>query len=170
MRSSDFKNKLIEFITETPLVSFACKKTGIARATFYRWRKDDLNFREKVDKAISYGSEHVSDLCEASLIKGIHRGDFKFIKFWLEHNNVKYRPLRPYYTPPMLEKLKPGQTCNQCGSTVPGGTYLMDADIERIEKIFAFKKNDDNKELTTVNKKVIKTKDGRKIILREEQA
>lgn len=141
MRNNNFRTKVAEALSETPLVAYACKKVGISRATFYRWRKDNLEFRKQVDEVLKNGRAYVSELCEASMIKEIKNGNLSAIKFWLQNNDPRYRPIRPYYMPPVDKRvLRPGQTCNQCGTTVPGGTFIMDDDIKRIEETFGFKR------------------------------
>ena len=164
MRNNNFRTKVIEVLSETPLVFYACKKVGISRATFYRWRKDNLEFRKDVDEVLKNGRAYVSELCEASMIKEIKNGNLGAIKFWLQHNEPRYRPIKPYYkTPSDKQTLRPGQTCNQCGTTVPGGTYLMDADIKNVEKVFGFKRCPEMDDINgTTDKKLDKDLDIKK--------
>ena len=57
MPMKDVKTKeiIVEQLKKTPIVQIACEKASIARATFYRWRKTDKDFAQKVDKALSEG-------------------------------------------------------------------------------------------------------------------
>jgi len=43
IRERQDKNKqdIIEQLRRTPIIELTCKKIGIGRASFYRWRKDD---------------------------------------------------------------------------------------------------------------------------------
>jgi hypothetical protein len=131
------KSKFIEYLRETPLVSFACKKTGIARATYYRWYKDNREFREQVQEVLRHGRENVNDLAEATLIKMIKNENFNATRFWLQHNKKQYVPVRTVYVPPPKHdhlELRPGETCTYCGTSKPnadpsvvgGGFYEQD--------------------------------------------
>lgn len=116
------KSKFIEYLRETPLVNLACKKVGISRATYYRWFKDDREFREDIQKVIRQGRANINDLAEATLIKMIKGENFHAIRFWLQHNNRRYVPVRTTYIEPPDHnhtKLKPGETCTYCGTTTP---------------------------------------------------
>jgi hypothetical protein len=139
------KSKFIEYLRETPLVNLACKKVGISRATYYRWFKDDREFREDIQKVIRQGRANINDLAEATLIKMIKRENFHAIRFWLQHNNSRYVPVRTtYIEPPKHDhiSLKPGEKCTYCGTTSPklkgnrgGGFY--EREIEEKQEQFA---------------------------------
>jgi Helix-turn-helix of insertion element transposase len=138
------KSKFIEYLRETPLVNLACKKVGISRATYYRWYKDDRQFREDIQKVIRQGRANINDLAEATLIKMIKGENFHAIRFWLQHNNSRYVPVRTtYIEPPKHDhvNLKPGETCTYCGTTTPkplgksGGFY--EREIEENQITFA---------------------------------
>lgn len=105
-------------LSETPLVSLACKKTGISRSTFYRWYKDDIKFRELVLETLDSGRKNITDLAESMLIKEIQRGNMNSIRFWLQHNEPRYKPVRTTYVEPIAHyhELKSGERCNICGA------------------------------------------------------
>lgn len=116
------KSKFVEYLRETPLVSFACKKIGISRATYYRWYKDDRGFRESIQKVLQQGRANINDLAEATLIKMIKSENFNATRFWLQHNNKRYVPIRTTYVEPLEHshiQLKPGETCTYCGTNKP---------------------------------------------------
>ena len=136
------KSKFIEYLRETPLVNLACKKVGISRATYYRWYKDDREFREDIQKVIRQGRANINDLAEATLIKMIKGENFHAIRFWLQHNNSRYVPVRTtYIEPPKHDhvSLKPGETCSYCGTTTPkpmgssGGFYEREIEKNKIQ-------------------------------------
>jgi len=138
------KSKFVEYLRETPLVSFACKKTGIARATYYRWYKDDREFREHIQKVLRQGRANINDLAEATLIKMIKGENFNATRFWLQHNNSRYVPVRTTYVEPITHShvsLKPGETCTYCGTKkkelVSYGTGFYEREIEENQKKFA---------------------------------
>lgn len=87
------KNKadLIEQLKKTPIIEIAVKKTGIGRATFYRWRKNDQDFAEKVEQALDEGLASVSDLAESRLISAIQNDHFGAIQFWLRSRHPAYK-------------------------------------------------------------------------------
>lgn len=59
----------------------ACEKTGIPRRTIFDWRQKDPEF----DAACSEAQEIMLDEAETRLIAAVRRGNFKAIKFYLEH-------------------------------------------------------------------------------------
>lgn len=136
------KSKFIEYLRETPLVNLACKKVGISRATYYRWFKDDREFREDIQKVIRQGRANINDLAEATLIKMIKGENFHAIRFWLQHNNSRYVPVRTTYIEPpdhSHAKLRPGETCSYCGTKTPkpmgssGGFYEREIEENKIK-------------------------------------
>lgn len=86
------KNELIEQLRKTPIIEVACKKTGIGRATFYRWRNMDSKFAEETDLAIQEGSQLVNDMAESQLINAIKDGNLTSIIFWLKNHHRQYSP------------------------------------------------------------------------------
>lgn len=119
MHKSDIKSKLIEILSETPFVGYACKKVGIARATFYRWMKDNLKFRKEVENAIKGSRENTNEIVESVLVKKARDGDMKAISLYLQNNHPRYIPKRTIYVdPPKIEtkELKPYEKCEKCGN------------------------------------------------------
>lgn len=111
------KSKLLQVLSETPLVSLACKKSGLSRATFYRWMKDDKSFRDGVNDILEIGRKNINDLAESSLIKEIQKGNMNAIRLWLQHNDPRYIPKRTMYVDPPshFHRLNIGEVCNVCG-------------------------------------------------------
>lgn len=89
-RRDQRKTDVIEHLQKVPIIEIACEKTGIGRATFYRWRKDDPEFAEAVDKALNDGSQLVSDMAESKLISAIKEENLSAIMFWLKHHHQRY--------------------------------------------------------------------------------
>lgn len=121
--------KIIEYLQETPLVSFACKRTGIARATYYRWYKTDKKFKELVDIVLKQGRENINDLAKASLLKMIKEGNFNAIRFWLQHNDPVFRPVRTEYIDPNADSKNNKYKPNVYASLSP-------EELKKLEKIF----------------------------------
>ncbi len=59
----------------------ACEKTGIPRRTIFDWRQQDPEF----DAACSEAQEIMLDEAENRLIAAVRRGNFKAVRFYLEH-------------------------------------------------------------------------------------
>lgn len=89
-RQDKEKAALIEQLRRTPIVQVACEKTGIGRASYYRWRKDDPDFAKACDEAMDEGVGLVSDLAESKLINAIKEQNHGAISFWLRHRHPAY--------------------------------------------------------------------------------
>lgn len=86
------KAELIKQLKKTPIVEVACKKLGIGRATYYRWKKDDPKFAEEAEFALDEGSQLVNDMAESQLINAIKEGNMTGIIFWLKNHHKQYSP------------------------------------------------------------------------------
>lgn len=86
------KAELIKQLKKTPIVEVACKKLGISRATYYRWKKDDPKFAEEAEFALDEGSQLVNDMAESQLINAIKEGNMTGIIFWLKNHHKQYSP------------------------------------------------------------------------------
>jgi len=84
------KNLIVEELKKMPVVQIACKKAGVSRATFYRWKKEDKYFAKEVDEAISSGELFINDMSESQLINLIHDKNFQAIQLWLKSHHKKY--------------------------------------------------------------------------------
>lgn len=82
--------KVLEQLEQTPIVQVACSKSGIGRATYYRWRKEDEDFLKMADEAIAKGRLFVNDLAESKLLASIQDQNMTGIIFWLKHNHPSY--------------------------------------------------------------------------------
>lgn len=88
------KQKLafIGHLKKTPILQFACERTDISRATYYRMRKQSPEFAKAVDDALAEGILLVNDLSESQLIALIKERKFQAISMWLSHNHKRYAP------------------------------------------------------------------------------
>lgn len=84
------KELLLSQLEKLPIIQIACEKTGIGRATYYRWRKEDSEFLSNSDIAISNGIERINDMTESQLLSKIKDGHFPAIAFWLKHRHSAY--------------------------------------------------------------------------------
>lgn len=85
------KKRLLAQLERTPIVEAACKKAGLPRSTYYRWRKDDEEFAEQCDETIDLSVGRINDLAESQLINAIKNQNMTAITFWLKHHHGKYR-------------------------------------------------------------------------------
>lgn len=90
MKGQATKQKLLEQLKVTPIVQVACEKTGVSRATYYRWRKDDKEFAMTADQAIEDGSLLVNDMAESQLISAVRDKNMTAIIYWLRHHHPTY--------------------------------------------------------------------------------
>jgi len=89
MKNDKDKQLLLNQLKETPIINFACKKTGIGRATYYHWR-EDKEFAKIADEAIIEGEAFITDMSESQLISMIRDRNFQAIQLWLRHHHAKY--------------------------------------------------------------------------------
>ncbi len=89
-RQDSQKTLLIEQLRRTPIIQVACEKTGVSRASYYRWRTNDPDFVKACDVAMAEGVELVSDLAESKLISSIKEQNHGAISFWLRHRHPAY--------------------------------------------------------------------------------
>lgn len=89
-RQQKEKQLLLEQLRKTPIIQVACEKTDVGRATFYRWKKEDLEFAQKADEAIAEGSLLVNDIAESQLMSAIREKNLTAIIFWLRNHHPNY--------------------------------------------------------------------------------
>ncbi len=89
-RQSTLKKEFLEFAQENGLVQIACRKTGIARPTYYRWFSTDATFARAAEKALRRGREVGCDMAESVIIGKITEKDIGAAKFYLIHNDPRY--------------------------------------------------------------------------------
>ncbi len=91
MKTSQSKKTFLDHLRKLPIVQVACEKSGIGRATIYRWRKESKKFKKDMEEAITEGEALVNDMSESQLISLIRDKNYSAISFWLRHRNPKYR-------------------------------------------------------------------------------
>lgn len=89
-RQEKDKQTLVDTLKEMPIIQVACKRSGLSRATYYRWRKDDPGFFRQSEDAIIQGIEFINDMSESQLITLIREKKMPAIAMWLRNNNKRY--------------------------------------------------------------------------------
>ncbi|MFH1536033.1 MAG: phBC6A51 family helix-turn-helix protein [Patescibacteria group bacterium] len=90
VRQSKEKELLLEQFRKIPIIQVACEKSGVGRATYYRWRQDDPEFAKMADEALLEGSLLVNDMAESQLLQAIRNQNLGAIIFWLKHHHPSY--------------------------------------------------------------------------------
>lgn len=103
------KKLLLEQLRKIPVVEVACQKTGIGRATYYRWRTEDKQFGKESDLAIRAGRELGSDMAESQILKAIKEGNLTAAFFWLRNHSKDYANKLEISTSTEIEELTPEQ-------------------------------------------------------------
>jgi len=120
IRQKKLKKAFIEQLKRTPTVELACEKAGVARTNIYRWVKNSKKFAKEIDLALTEGRIFISDIAESQIFSLIKDKKFDAIRFWLTHNEPRYRntleikghltqasePLTPEQTKLLREALK----------------------------------------------------------------
>lgn len=89
-RQKNDKQTIIDNLKHLPIIEVACNKAGIARATYYRWRKNDSTFTKSADDAINAGVNYINDLAESKLLSEINGGNLTAVLYWLNHRHSAY--------------------------------------------------------------------------------
>jgi hypothetical protein len=93
-RTDKLKRKLLEHLTESGNISYACKRAGISRETYYKWKEEPL-FAFDAEAAVEYGKSFVNDLAHTQLILNIQKGDMQAVRFQLASCHPDYQPRKP---------------------------------------------------------------------------
>ena len=84
------KEALLEELAKYPIIQIACQRTGVGRSTFYKWKKQDEEFSNLANTAVSEGKQFTNEMAESQLIKSIGNGNMTGIIFWLKNNHADY--------------------------------------------------------------------------------
>lgn len=89
-RQKKQKDELLEKLRKFPIVQIACEKSGVSRATFYRFRQDDEVFAKQVEEALGESISRMNEMAEANLLSLIQDKNMSAIAFWLKHRHKAY--------------------------------------------------------------------------------
>ncbi|MEK7595369.1 MAG: hypothetical protein AAB443_02115 [Patescibacteria group bacterium] len=86
------KDRLLAELEKMPVVEVACKRTGICRATYYRWINEDKAFSQSARIAQIEGIKLINDAMESTLISlALENRSMGAIRFWLENRHADYK-------------------------------------------------------------------------------
>ncbi len=91
MKKDRNKDLLLDQVRKIPIIQVACEKVGIARATVYRWKEEDAEFKKKLEEALAEGEALINDMGESQLLSLMKEKNWPAISFWLRHRNPKFR-------------------------------------------------------------------------------
>jgi predicted DNA-binding transcriptional regulator AlpA len=109
MKKNKFQDLFLFELAKVPIVQVACEKTALSRNTVYRWRKDDTNFANKMDKALVDGVALVNDMSESQLLTLIKEKNFPAVRFWLNKRHPAYRDKLEVMRTQQIDELTPEQ-------------------------------------------------------------
>jgi ACT domain-containing protein len=109
MKKSKFQEQFLLELTKVPIVQVACEKTDLSRNTVYRWRKEDISFAKKMDRALADGVALVNDMGESQLLTLIKEKNFPAVRFWLNKRHPAYKDKIEVTTKEDIEALTPSQ-------------------------------------------------------------
>jgi len=85
------KLKLLKEIEKFGNVYLSCQKIGIDKATYYRWKENDEEFKKRAERAEEIGRENIGEVAEYSLLQNIKEKNQRAIEFALVNVSKKYK-------------------------------------------------------------------------------
>lgn len=95
MKKTKRSKLFLEALQTVPIVQVACEKTGISRNTAYRWKREDPDFAQKFDEAMSNGIAFVNDMSEGQLLQLIKDRSFSAVRYWLNNHHERFKKVAP---------------------------------------------------------------------------
>lgn len=88
-RTRKKKKEFLEvFKNSLGIITYSCQKVGISRETFYRWKREDEEFKKEVEESLKIQKNDVED----RLLKAIVADNITAIIFYLKSKHPEYRP------------------------------------------------------------------------------
>lgn len=82
------KLKFLAMFRETHgIIELAARAAGVARASYYNWRRDDAQFNKECIDILMEQEDYVEDI----FLKQIHEGDPAAVRFYLANRHRKYK-------------------------------------------------------------------------------
>jgi len=89
MKDTKQKQSLIENLKKTPIIQLCCERSGVSRATYYRWRKEK-KFAKEADEALREGILFINDIAESQLLSSIKDKNLTAVIYWLKNRHSSY--------------------------------------------------------------------------------
>ena len=109
MKKLKHSKLFLDELRKVPIVQVACEKTGIARNTVYRWKREDTKFAKDFDEAMFDGVAFVNDMGESQLLTLIKEKNFPAVRFWLNKRHPAYKDKIEVTTKEDIEALTSSQ-------------------------------------------------------------
>ncbi len=90
MSIANDKKRFLEALRTNHMVLPACRKTGISKSKYYRWRQQDHKFAKVADEAMQEAIDIVNDVADSTIVNGVKDQDRDYTKFWLSHRHPAY--------------------------------------------------------------------------------
>jgi len=90
MKNNQQKKMFLKHLRTIPIIQVACEKSGIARATIYRWKNKSKKFTKDMEEVLIEGEALINDMGESQLVTLIREKNFSAIRFWLNHRHSKF--------------------------------------------------------------------------------
>ena len=90
IRQRKEKEVILEQLRRFPVIQIACEKASVSRATFYRLRAEDTEFKTSIDEAMAEGVAFINDMSETQEISLIKEKYWPAINAWLRSHHPTY--------------------------------------------------------------------------------
>jgi len=90
MKKARIVKPFLEELRKHGNVQLACNVSGISRNSVYEWRRDDPEFRQAWDEAVSEGTDVMNDVAQSKLMAKIQEGYFPAITYQLGRCDPRY--------------------------------------------------------------------------------
>lgn len=87
---ADERAAFLAVLEQAPFITRACKKTGIARTTVYRWIHEDTEFAAKVRHTVRMGHETLGEAAYSVLHEKVKERNLPAATFVLTHYPSTY--------------------------------------------------------------------------------
>jgi hypothetical protein len=81
VRREKIKEALLGQLGRMPILQVACERAGVSRATMYRMRDEDPEFKKAIDEAIAEGVSFINDMSEGQMMAMIKERNWPAISF-----------------------------------------------------------------------------------------
>lgn len=105
-KSAKMTRKIIAELEKHGNIFQACGKLQLATSTYYRWVKEDSEFRILADEAIDVGRKSSTSFAESKLLKNVSNGNQRAVEFLLKANDPRYMNMNRRDVEEQINKFK----------------------------------------------------------------